>query len=475
MATPDEIVRALRALRGLGSPAAGSIGGAEAIDALDALEVDIAASAAGRITPAAGAKGTVYWLQGPAQVIDLKDIRGITSALNRARAAVAAGAHASAHRTRLSFPPEPCDLRGDDAPARHGYRLARRVRERLGLGVEPVTDLRAVLEEQLGVRVERLRFAGAGTSAAAVLDHRRAAAVILLDPSSTAFKQNPRVLRVAMAHELCHLLFDPPQGHGVGLSLDLAADAADEAGTPRAPTDAQEALEKRARAFAAELLLPAEALSAMVAASSAKAGRAPLSHRALIAQAADRFDTPREIAFWHIRNTQHIEMAPSVLFTVDPPSAPPPLPETLLGGAPKGSAPPSTSAPGAWAQVAAWLGPSPTGAAADTAAADATRARLKLLHTRRDDGAPMTLATDVMLLVEDLVDNGQLAAVDVLIEMFMPDEWPLEVGRGLLRQLLWLEPRPHGLNALRERVEAALRAAPGWDEARVARFMARAQ
>lgn len=45
--------------------------------------------------------------------------------------------------------------------------------------------------------------------------------------------------------------------------------------------------------------------------------------------------------------------------------------------------------------------------------------------------------------------------------LFMPDAWPLEVGRGLLRQLLWLEPPPHGLTALRERVEAALTAAPG--------------
>ncbi|MBL8616201.1 MAG: ImmA/IrrE family metallo-endopeptidase [Deltaproteobacteria bacterium] len=470
MPTAEELVRALRALRGIEAPAAAP---SSPLDALSAMEVDVAASAAGRITPTAGAMGTVYWLQGPAQSVELNDIKRITSALNRARASVEAGERAEAHRTRLSFAPEPCDTRGDDAPAKHGYRLARKLRERLGLGTAPITDLRALLAERLGVCVEPHRFAGRSTTAAAVLDHRRAAALILLDPSAAPIQKNARLLRVAMAHELCHLLFDPPQGHGVGLSLDLAAEQAAEAGTPRAPTEAQEALEKRARAFAAELLLPCEGLAAL-AAERTMASRGPQSHRERIAQAADRFDTPREIAFWHIKNTQHIDMDPSVLFTVDPPSTSP-LPARIIGGAPKSAAPRPQSARGAWAQVEAWLGAPTSGSAAEGAAADATRARLGLLQARRDDGAPMTLATDVMLLVEDLVDNGQLGAVDLLVETFMPEAWPLEVGRGLLRQLLWLEPRPRGLTALRGRVEAALRAAPGWDEARVARFMARAQ
>jgi Zn-dependent peptidase ImmA (M78 family) len=470
MPTAEELVRALRALRGIEAPAAAP---SSPLDALAALEVDIAASAAGRITPAAGATGTVYWLQGPAHAVDLRDIKTITSALNRARAAVEAGERAAAHRTRLSFAPEPCDMTSATAPAKHGHRLARKLRERLGLGAAPITDLRALLDERLGVCVEPHRFAGRSTTAAAVLDHRRAAALILLDPSAAPIQKNARLLRVAMAHELCHLLFDPPQGHGVGLSLDLAAEQAAEAGALRAPTEAQEALEKRARAFAAELLLPAEGLTAL-ADGRATAGRAPLSHRERIAEAADHFDTPREIAFWHIKNTQHIDMDPSVLFTVEPPSTSP-LPARIIGGAPKGPARRPTSARGAWAQVEAWLGAPTSGSAAESAAADATRARLGLLQARRDDGAPMTLATDVMLWVEDLVEHGQLAAVDVLVDGFMPDAWPLEVGRGLLRQLLWLEPRPHGLTALRGRVEAALRAAPGWDEARVARFMARAQ
>lgn len=468
MATADEIVQALCALRGVEAPL-----GSPALDALAAMEVDMAASAERRITPAAGATGTIYWLQGPAQAVELSDLQSMARALNRARAAVAAGERAGAHRTRLSFGPEPCDMGSAAAPAKHGYRLARKLRERLGLGAAPIADLRALLDERLGVRVEPHRFAGAGPSAAAVLDHRRAAALILLDPSAQAVKRNPRLLRVAMAHELCHLLFDPPQGHGVGLSLDLAAEQTAEAGSPRAPTEAQEALEKRARAFAAELLLPAEGLAAL-AEGRAKAGRAPLSHRERIAAAADHFDTPREIAFRHIQNTQHIGMDPSVLFTVEPPSTSP-LAERILGGAPKGSARRPTSARGAWAQVEAWLGASAPGSAAENASADATRARLSLLQARRDDGAPMTLATDVMLLVEDLVDNGQLAAVDVLVDLFMPDAWPPEVSQGLLGQLRWLEPRPAALDALRDRAAAALKLRWGWDEARVVRLLERTQ
>ena len=56
-------------------------------------------------------------------------------------------------------------------------------------------------------------------------------------------RTNAVLARVYLAHELCHVLFDPSDG-GLHIVLDVGSDR-----------DVQ-AAEQRARAFAAELLLP---------------------------------------------------------------------------------------------------------------------------------------------------------------------------------------------------------------------------
>ncbi|MFY9343266.1 MAG: XRE family transcriptional regulator [Planctomycetota bacterium] len=126
------------------------------------------------------------------------------------------------------------------APAFQGYHLARELRTQLGLATEPIVDVRELAEVTLGVAVLTRQLLTLGSSAMAVKAGE--AAAIVLAPGATTSQA-----RVWLAHEICHALFDADTG-GTHVVVDFVTDKK----THQA--------EQRARAFAAEFLLPADGL-----------------------------------------------------------------------------------------------------------------------------------------------------------------------------------------------------------------------
>jgi Zn-dependent peptidase ImmA (M78 family) len=97
---------------------------------------------------------------------------------------------------------------------------------------------------------------------------------------------------VYLAHELCHALFDPSPG-GVHVVIDLVLDR-----------KTQQA-EQRARAFAAELLLPLQGIKQMVDVPSTI--REPQAALDLIGRVRSRFGTPHAIAANQLCNQNLID------------------------------------------------------------------------------------------------------------------------------------------------------------------------
>lgn len=177
-----------------------------------------------------------------------------------------------------------------DAPAQDGYRLAREVRQWLGDSAAPLGDMRMLLEERFGVAVVVRRLISSRITAVAVRSGISAAVVLSANDPTRA--KNPLLARVHLAHELCHVLFDPSPG-GVHIVIDVVADKKD-----------NEA-EQRARAFAAELLLPREGLiQTFGEAATVQAGGSAFE---LIARVRSRFGTPHLIAVNHLHNTGYID------------------------------------------------------------------------------------------------------------------------------------------------------------------------
>lgn len=174
--------------------------------------------------------------------------------------------------------------------AREGYDLARAVRAAIGSGEEPLDDLRVLAEERLdiAVLVEPLR----STRATAVGVRLDAAAAIVLNANDPERARNPLLARVHIAHELCHLLFDPSEG-GLHMVVDIVADRRD----LRA--------ERRARGFAAELLLPQVGLISLLGAP--RAVREPSAATKLVTDARHHFYAPHEITAHHLCNHGFID------------------------------------------------------------------------------------------------------------------------------------------------------------------------
>lgn len=132
-------------------------------------------------------------------------------------------------------------------------RLARAARKHLGLGTGPVSSVERQILDPLGIvrlwvvlpsEIDALAFASEETGA-----------VIVCNPHGehmgTAFGR-----RMALAHEVCHLLFDRPE-----MARFVKACRVD-VGVVGTQSDWFERIERRARAFAAYLLAPASAVCA---------------------------------------------------------------------------------------------------------------------------------------------------------------------------------------------------------------------
>lgn len=168
-----------------------------------------------------------------------QDTAALVAALEAGRALVEVG----------KILPGPASLRGQfepravgPVPYEDGYLAARRVRVAAGNAAEPITDLRRILEERFDVAVCGSRLVTHQVLAVTVKDVAGAAAVLV----NTAQLVSPLAARVTLAHELGHALLDHAAGEiGYVVDIDLLNErrAVDEG-------------EQRARAFAAEMLMP---------------------------------------------------------------------------------------------------------------------------------------------------------------------------------------------------------------------------
>ncbi|CAN5258169.1 hypothetical protein BH09MYX1_BH09MYX1_63760 [soil metagenome] len=253
----------------------------------------------GALVPAR-ARGTVFLLQGSHQDFDAEDLAILCAAMNEGRimSAFDGGTTSTALRARLAF--VPVRVAGPNArdAAQQGYKLARLVRSRLGLGTEPLGDMGALLEERLGVAVRVDALVSDNLRAASIVDADRAAAAAVLAASSPDRDRNPLLARVYLAHELGHILFDPAAPGTVRLALEDLSIA-------RKGTGRDDALlESRAKGFAAEFLLPFEGLRKLLGMP-----RKTLSisdARTMLLKARETFGTPFEIAAWHLMNHEFL-------------------------------------------------------------------------------------------------------------------------------------------------------------------------
>jgi hypothetical protein len=144
------------------------------------------------------------------------------------------------------------------APWESGYRLARMVRhDHLGLSPDASVDVAQVLRTHR-VTVLEHAFQSPAVEGACFLEEG-GFALALYNPRGR-LSQSSVGRRTTLAHELCHMLFDA-RDHAMG-QLD------------RRESPAGSLLEKRANAFAAELLLPQEVVLAR--ASSGRLSRAAM-------------------------------------------------------------------------------------------------------------------------------------------------------------------------------------------------------
>ncbi|MBX3251139.1 MAG: ImmA/IrrE family metallo-endopeptidase [Myxococcales bacterium] len=234
---------------------------------------------------------TVFLFHGAYQDFDATDLGVLERAMRVARIA-ATQMSEEATRRRLAFATVPPAGPTPRDAARQGHRLATYVRTKLGWGTERVGDLRELLEEVFGVVVLVERLDTSDLRAACVVDAERAAAAIVL--STEAISDHPLVARVYLAHELCHVLFDPLYPGRVRVVLD---DRVDER---RRALSTTSLLESRAKGFAAELLMPLEGLRELLGEPDAISE--PTACRARIDHVREHFGTPWQIATYHLRN-----------------------------------------------------------------------------------------------------------------------------------------------------------------------------
>jgi len=190
------------------------------------------------------------------------------------------------------FPQRPAAADRQDAPAQDGYRLAREVRQWLGNPAAPLGDMRVLLEERFGVAVVVRRLVSSRVTAVAV--RSKSSAAVVLSANDPLRAKNPLLARVYLAHELCHALFDPSPG-GVHIVIDVVADKKD-----------NEA-EQRARAFAAELLLPREGLVQRLGDPSSAQAIGSANAFDLVARVRSQFGTPHLIAVNHLYNMGYLD------------------------------------------------------------------------------------------------------------------------------------------------------------------------
>jgi Zn-dependent peptidase ImmA (M78 family) len=236
---------------------------------------------------------SVFLRHGATQDFDDRDAAVLDAALEQGRALAALRAMLRQPPLALQaglFLPQDAAADREDAPAQDGYRLAREVRHWRQTPGDPIADMRAFVEELIGAVVLVRDLSSSKVTAASV--RAESAAAIVLSAADPLRTLNPLLDRVYLAHELCHVLFDPLRG-GLHIVIDAIEDRK------------VDVAEKRARAFAAELLIPSAGLTAVIGPplQITETGRA----LELVQRARSHFGTPHEIAANHLCNHGYID------------------------------------------------------------------------------------------------------------------------------------------------------------------------
>lgn len=234
---------------------------------------------------------TVFLFHGAYQDFDASDLGVLERAMRVARIA-ATQMSEEATRRRLAFATVPPAGPNSRDAARQGHRLATYLRKKLGWGRERVGDLGLLLEEVFGVVVLVEKLDTSDLRAACVVDAERAAAAVVL--STEAITNHPLLARVYLAHELCHVLFDPLYPGRARVVLD---DRVDER---RRVLSTTSLLESRAKGFSAELLMPLEGLQELLGQPAAISE--PAACLECIDRVREHFRTPWQITTYHLRN-----------------------------------------------------------------------------------------------------------------------------------------------------------------------------
>lgn len=192
------------------------------------------------------------------------------------------------------FEPEPVG----PVPYEDGYKKARQVRDALhSKGLlqardEPIEDISCLVEDAFGIPVLEKGLRARSVLALTVKEIESGAIAIVLNRNSS-FGLSALRQRVDVAHELAHALFDEPS-HPVSLWIDNSPDVETE-------TAANDRTEQRARAFAAEVLMPRDGLRRLL--GSPPSGQPTLQGAVDIVDRTRRhFATTVEIATNHVSN-----------------------------------------------------------------------------------------------------------------------------------------------------------------------------
>lgn len=233
----------------------------------------------------------LFFFRGDHTVIEADDLPQIARGLRWARIWAASPASASAQERRRAVQPRRVVAEHPRAAAKQGYLLARWIRRLLELHADPIEDLRAVTERSLGITVTSAHFASQSLRAAAIIARQRSAAAIVVREAAAG--TGARV-RVNIAHELCHALFDVEYSAGATFALDHVESRPGES-----------LIEARARGFAAELLVPLAGLRGLLGEPQAvgmiEAGAA------MVTRCCDHFRAPPALTTYHLSNHGYLD------------------------------------------------------------------------------------------------------------------------------------------------------------------------
>lgn len=253
----------------------------------DYFQVDAATLLRGELDPTASLR--LFFNKRGAYDFYADDEALITQALQRAK--VLCELHRLTNRgqdLRQHFVPEP----PGKTPYEDGYQLARQVRERLENLDRRLEALDTLIEERFGVLIDEATLRHESIQAVSAKT-QSGAAMILLNRSNAGYP-NPCWRRGNLAHELGHILRDPPEDGFNQLVVDQDSALAWWSSSPG---------EQRAKAFAAELLIPTAGLERLLPTFPATQEATALVR---IADVREEFQTTFEVTLYHLVNQGYI-------------------------------------------------------------------------------------------------------------------------------------------------------------------------